>query len=675
MTLAEILKAKGITRALIVDDVCDAVPTAGDIGIANDAWPIFNDDLTPDERALIVAAHPAAAQLDFDQLIADNAYVAAVWAVREELGAVAVPLFEQYLADQASDQRFVELAVSKLSALGVTCQTCGRDFADAAQSVDLIVIDLFFNKEQDDNALGESKARLSEVINLRRLAPPLVILMSRSPRLEDKREEFRDDVGLLDSGFRIIRKAQLETGDKFERQLERLTNNVDDSRQLARFFGALEEGMEAATRRTLKLFRNLRLSDIGQIQQLLLNAEGEPAGSYLVDVFDRVLQHEVERERGIIDAAIPLNAFSAANHPPPYVAGSPDLQELVERLLTQNGERLRLPGSIDAQVTFGDVLTVTPDTDLARLRATTAVDIDENTAMLVLTPVCDLQRDGAPRILLLVGRVKPLDRSSWKYGDDARTAVIRIGGEVRWIKWNLKHIDTVSRDHLDEAFDNKDLIVAARLREAHALELQQRLLSGLGRVGLVAAMPATFPVDVEIYYPGADDVPSRLDVPALADGAVCFVGRTDNGAPALRLVMTDLSCDGVIDAFAALDPAQVAAAAHPALDHVKATPDVRQLLENGLDLKGAKPDGWFHIPSQTGGNALPKMGLLAWNFAFPIAPLHNRDLNKAGIIVLVKDRAQPGGIGLEDAIRSGLVSDGAGDSGEQLPETGELPQA
>jgi hypothetical protein len=41
-------------------------------------------------------------------------------------------------------------------------------------------------------------------------------------------------------------------------------------------------------------------------------------------------------------------------------------------------------------------------------------------------------------------------------------------------------------------------------------------------------MPATFPVDVEIYYPSTDAVPTRLDVLALADGAVCFVGRTDN---------------------------------------------------------------------------------------------------------------------------------------------------
>src|SRR5690606_4568827 len=136
--------------------------------------------------------------------------------------------------------------------------------------------------------------------------------------------------------------------------------------------------------------------------------------------------------------------FSAASHPAPYVAGSPDLQELVARLLSQNSERLRLPGAQDAQVTFGDVIMTTANTDAKRLRETLPVDIVASTALLVLTPACDLQREGAPRILLLVGKVQTLGASSWTYGEDARTAAIKLGAELRWIKWNLKHIDTVS---------------------------------------------------------------------------------------------------------------------------------------------------------------------------------------------------------------------------------------
>jgi hypothetical protein len=97
------------------------------------------------------------------------------------------------------------------------------------------------------------------------------------------------------------------------------------------------------------------------------------------------------------------------------------------------------------------------------------------------------------------------------------------------------------------------------------------------------------------------------------------------------------------------------------------------LFENGFDLKGARSDGWSHIASQTGGNAVPKMGLLAWNYDFPAVPLRQGDLNKAGIIILVKDRPRPGGIGLEDAIRSGLVIANAEGPEEPPPESSGTP--
>ncbi len=675
MSLTELLAAKGIKSAIVVDDVFDPVPTSADIGAANEAWPIFNDDLTPELRECIREAYPRSGEIGLDALIQEDGYVAALWTLRGELGAIAEALFEQYVADQAADRRFVDLAVDKLKGLGVACQTSGRDFVDAAATADLVVIDLFFNKTQDDAAFTESKTRLRRTIEKRGSNPPLVILMSRSPRLFNKRDEFRDDVGLLDSAFRIILKTDLEETDKFELQLERLAENAIDSKRLARFFDALERGMTEATSRTLRLFRKLSLSDVGQIQQLLLNAEGEPAGSYLVDVFDRVLQHEIEREARIIDAAIPLNEFSAASHPAPYVAGSPDLQELVARLLSQNTERLRLPGAQDARVTFGDVIMRSQSTDSARLRATVPVDIEPSTAMVVLTPACDLQRDGAPRILLLVGKVQELKASTWTYGEDARTAAIQLGADLRWIEWKLKHIDTVSHEQLEKAFGDGDLVVAARLREAHAVELQQRLLSGLGRVGLVAPMPATFSVDAEIYYAGTDGVPVRLDIPALADSAVCFVGRDEKKAPILRLVMTDLACDGVVDALAALPEEQVAEPAQKALAHIKSSSDIRRMLTKGLSLKGAKSDGWFQIPSETGANdGVPKMGLLAWNFAFPATPLAPSHLNKAGVIILIKDRQQADATGLEEVIRSGLVATAQqADGDDTAGEEGKVP--
>lgn len=666
MSLADVLSTNDIKSVLIVDDVCDAIPTAADLITAIDDWSNFNADLQPEHRSRIAEICPDTAELPFNEQMNDDRYVAAVWELREELGAIAEPVFAGYIQDQAADDKYVQLAKSKLEALGLHCTTIGREFEAAAATADIILIDLFFGKAQNSHAMDESKGRLKVALHQRKANPPLVILMSRSPRLEAKREEFRDDVGLLDSAFRIIRKADLEASDRLEVQLARLAENSADSRNLAQFFASLEAGVTAAADRTLGLLRKLRLSDVGQIQQLLLSAEGEPTGSYLVDVFDRVLQHEIEGESGIIDAAIALNGFALVNHPPPYLAGSPDLQELVQKLLSQNEQRLKLPGSLDAVVTFGDVLLLPVGTKADDLKASLMVDIADDTALLVLTPVCDLQRKGAPRILLLVGSVRSLAARDWEYGDDARSPSLKIDGELRWIKWNLKHIDTVSHQQLEDALNGNSLRVGTRLREAHALELQQRVLSGLGRVGLVAALPATFPVDIEAYYAGLDEKPKRLDIAALNDGAVCFVGRDTDGKQVIRLVMTEGSGDGVIAAIAAISEDDVAEKARTAFKHITTSADLRRMLTGGIDMKSATSAGWTHISSETGQAAgVPKMGLLAWNYQIPDEVLAKSDLNKAGIILLVKDANSEVALGLEDVIRNKLTAEVERDLGAE----------
>lgn len=654
MSLAELLAEQNIASAIIVDDVCDEVPTADDIGPGNDAWSIFSDDLTPEMRALIEAEFPAGGR-PFDVLVGLDGYVAAVWKLREQIGDAANRLFRLYDEDVETDGKYLALVREKLEAQGLKCETAGRDFSAKAKESDLIVIDLFLGKAQDEKSLAETKKRLRQAIEHRPGSPPLVLLMSRSTRIDEKRDEFRDEVGLIESAFRILRKSELESGDKFETQLRRLAENATESRKLARFFDALHTGLKGAALRTLKTLRRLRLSDIGQIQQLLLEAEGEAVGSYLVDVFDRILLHEIEAEEGIIDAAIPLNDFRAAKYPPPYAAGSPELQDLVRRTLTQHANRLKLPGSQGTHVTFGDVLKIADGQNEENVKRELLVDIDADQVLLVLTPACDLQRDGVPRVLLLVGRTKPLQVKDWSYANDARTPSIRLDGQDVWIKWNLKHVDTVSPAQLEGALEAGHLKIVSRLRESHALELQQRVLSGLGRVGLVANMPATFSVEVEAFFAGADGRPVALEVPSLADGATCFVGRDERGNAVLRLVMTEGCVDGIQEALSGLDENDVAPQARMAFDHVRASQDLRQMLSSGYDLKGVTKSDWALVPSITGANKVPKMGLIAWNYEIPDQPIPGKHLNKAGIILRVKDALAAEAPGLEEAIRSGLV--------------------
>lgn len=659
MTLKELLAERGIRTALIVDDAFDKIPKASDIVDAAAVWPTFNDDLTEEQKGRIAEAYPPAAERDLEELFRTDDYVAAVWELREELGEVAATVFSTYASDQSADEKYLQLVVMQLEAVGLSCETAGRNFVDKSRTADVIVIDLFLGHGQDDAAFMVSKDALKRAVETREVGLPLVILMSRSQRLEAKRDEFRDDVGLLDSAFRIIRKADLEADGVLHLQLQRLAENLEDTRRLADFVSAINNGLNDAVQRTLTLLRKLKLSDIGQIQELLLNAEREPTGSYLVDVFDRVLQHEIERDEGIIGAARELNDFTAISHPPPYVSGSPELQELVDRLVSQNQRRLQLPGSYDAPVTFGDLLRLPLEAQTGQTKLLS--DLIPAQVLLVLTPVCDLQRGAAPRVFLLVGEVRNLNPETWSYEADARTPAIRLDGELYWIKWDLKHVATARGEAISDQLTSGGLRLVGRLRESHALELQQRVLSGLGRIGQVATLPATFPIELEVYYAGSDDRPSRLEVPELNDGAVCWVGRDKAGKQLIRLMVTEMVGDGVVRSLKGLGEDQIADRARPAFRHIITTPDLGRRLAVGLDLKGVTSTKWSSISSETGGNKVPAMGVMAWNMDPTDGPLDRGTLGKAGVILLIKDRKDIVVPGLDEALRSGAMTAGMPD--------------
>jgi len=87
-----------------------------------------------------------------------------------------------------------------------------------------------------------------------------------------------------------------------------------------------------------------------------------------------------------------------------------DLHAEVEREATDGG--------------FGDVLRMQIKVELEPQQRSLLGDYTPDNVLLVLTPACDLQRGAAPRILLLVGTIKPLTAKDWTYHDDAQTSAI-----------------------------------------------------------------------------------------------------------------------------------------------------------------------------------------------------------------------------------------------------------
>jgi hypothetical protein len=649
--LTTLLQAANVTRAVIVDDAFDQVPLARDLSLDVDNWARFFEDLTEKDEQQIRTVFPRYDELRGDQLQSENEFVAVLWNKKLTLRADLIDeLFGRYRRDKDQDLGYLETLTQRLGACGLQCTTAGRSFDFEAAEADLIVIDLYLGSTQDNEAMETSLTGLKKVIKRRLAKPPLVLLMSRSSRLEDKRKQFRDESGLFESAFRIIRKAELAEEGKLQRILTRLADHYSDSVKLAAFLHAWQEGLSSACARTANLIRTLDLADHAQIQQLLLTDEGEPPGSYLVDIFDLVLRHEIEREAAIINAALELNGLNTDVYPPPYVAGSPDLQALVYRSLFQNNGRLRLMKPNGSRVVFGDILrrksvpgTPTVGTEPAADNLPLG-DVGPLDVLAVLTPACDLQRLATKRVLLLKGSLIPLTHANWAYEESSiRTAVFETSSKERFqVKWDLKHIETISPDELNVILTSPNgFEVAARLREAHALEIQQKLLSSLGRVGLIAPMPATFPVKIEAYLPDVDKRLFKLTVPALTNNqGVYFVGRK-NEKPARTLVLCEDACEALCEAIQSIDLERVHPTTRETILELRAGGELL-ILQRGVDCSGVTDQTFREIVSVHAAAAERSqerraIGLIRKIGAWMEQPLNGSFLRKAGVVLVVSD--------------------------------------
>ncbi len=649
--LTSLLHSVNVRSAVIIDDAYEQVPVAGDLLHENDIWGRFFEDVNATDAVSLKGIFPTYDQLRADELTGNNEFLIALWSNQKILRKELIdPFFENFKREKAQDLAYLEILSKCLQENEIPFKQLGRNFQKEAIDADLILIDLYLCANQDDDAMASSMNGLKEVISKRRANPPIVVLMSRSARLEEKRQEFRDNSGLFESAFRIIRKTELAEEGKLARLLTRLAEHYADSTKLAVFLDAWQAGLERACGRTANLIRTLDLADHAQIRQLLLTEEGEPPGSYLVDVFDLVLQHEIEREASIIDAAIDLNGLDSETYPPPYVAGSPDLQALVYRSLFHHNGRLRLTKPNSSAAAFGDMLRrksipagAAPDAQANNSEFLKGIGADD--VLIVMTPACDLQRQLAKRILLLKGTLVPLTPANWSYEETPiRTPVFETAANTRFqVRWDLKHVETVSNDDLKKllaapgGFD-----IVARLREAPTLELQQKLLSNLGRIGLIAPMPATFAVNVEVYLPDVNKKLFKLDVPALANSkGVCFVGRNKD-KEARRLVLSEDACEAVCETLQAINPDLVHPTTRPVVLELRGSGNLL-LLQKGVDYSGVTDKSYkeiFLVVPATLENPAEKrvIGLIRGKGDWVDQEnLNGGYLGKAGIILVVSE--------------------------------------
>ena len=258
--------------------------------------------------------------------------------------------------------------------------------------------------------------------------------------------------------------------------------------------------------------------------------------------------------------------------------------------------------------------------------------------LLVVTPACDLQRQAAKRCLLLKGTLIHLRRekiASHQYS--TRTAVYEDNqGERHLISWDLKHVESSSQEELQGLLASpKGFEIVARLRDSHALELQQKLLATLGRVGLPAPMPATFTVQVNAYLPSPDAKLFELPIPALNEHP-CVMYQAQRGeSPSCQLVFTEDACEAICQAIGNMDLDRI---------HERTRPLVKQLLtseellifERSVDCSKLKDNTFLEIgSSQAGATGSRTIALLRKNGNWVSERLDRNWLPKAGLILAI----------------------------------------
>jgi hypothetical protein len=211
------------------------------------------------------------------------------------------------------------------------------------------------------------------------------------------------------------------------------------------------------------------------------------------------------------------------------------------------------------------------------------------------------------------------------------------------VEWDLDDQRMLNRGELTNLIRPEGpYVIGMRLRESNALELQQRLLSDMGRVGLLSKMPFTFPVEVRMFTTDGEGKPKALELPITTrDGGVCITGRDCDGNDVTRLALTEPSVDEILSVIPKLEEAQVHARTKDALKRLQASAAFRSMLQRGLKAPAATAKGTFgplKVP------AAPKegeekqtdevVGLIARNPEEPLALSTNDQKNGALIIVL-----------------------------------------
>ena len=583
----------GIRSAIIIDDGYDEIPQVAEL-LDESAWDSLFDDAQGGEAARIADLFHGYDPGDREDLRSNQEFIDALWQGRDGIRDLLGGLFNDYEQKIEDNRPFLNAAEAALESLGIPLDTCGREFVEAAINADLIIIDLFLGIQQGPTDRELTVKRLKEAIARREGCPlPSIVLMSQVPGIGDLAKEFRQDVQLHASAFRHVRKNDLSKSGRLEGLILTLATHRKDSQALATFVETWEAKAIDAVRAAAGTLRKIDIDDLQHIRSMLLRFEGLNTSSYMLDVFDRVLQHEIESHDAVLNAAIPLDGM--ADDPAPLmISNDRDTYAVLEQTLFVNPKRRAHATGAEWPINFGDILG--PKLGI-QVKPRGFFSGKTNLVFFVASPECDLIRKGGLKTtLLMAGSLKEIDMTKPGLAVTAKTTpVITLEGgqryQVDWDFGNLRTIDLGQAKRLLHP-DRGYVSIVARLREGPALNLRHQLLSDIGRVAELAPLPRSLTFRADLYLPLQQGGIQPVEMPVGVDitGNV-LIPRRGNFATAI----IDSNCEQELtSALLGLCLSNVANKSRGSFKTLNEQSRIRQLFRSGLqgiELPLSKPRG------------------------------------------------------------------------------------
>ncbi|MFT8781517.1 hypothetical protein [Acetobacter orientalis] len=611
----------GISSAIIVDDGYDEIPQVIELRDEG-AWDSLFDDAQGADAQRIEAIFPNYDPENREELRTNQDFIDALWQARESIGDLLGGLFDDYEHKISDNRPFLKAAETTLTELGIPFKTCGRNFVDAAVDADLIVIDLFLGIEQGAEDRELTVTRLKDAIKRRGDRPlPSIILMSQVPTIDDLAKGFREDVKLHASSFRHIRKNNLQKPGRMKGLILTLATHRSDSQALATFVETWETKATEAVHAAAETLRKIDIDDLQHIRSMLLRFEGLNTSSYMLDVFDRVLQYEIESHSSVLDAAITLDEM--ADDPAPLmISNDRDTYVVLEKTLFVNPNRRSHATGAEWPIAFGDILAPKPGSPV---KPSGFFAGRSDHVFFVASPACDLIRKcGLTTALLVGGALKAIDMTKHDLGVTAKTTPILVieGGRRFQVDWDFGDLRTVNLDQARQLLHPTcgDIAIVARLREGAALNLRQQFLSNLGRVGDLAPLPRSLKFQASLYFPLQQGGIQSIDIP---DGTTItgnvLIPRKANFATAIF----DCNCeDDLTAALLNLDLTEVASNSRDMFKVLKEQTRIRQMFRSGLQ--------GINLPLNSASNA----GLLKLDKGLPATDNAKPTTDRVATIVM-----------------------------------------